>query len=641
MTYTFKLARRLAVSRTFGMLPALILFAACSGGDATGPEGSPGTHPSGTQDSWRPREIVPVAVRINPSQVTVETNQLIRFMAHGRTSAGDSVGAPVTWSATGGTILPDGRFSSAAVGSFMVTVGTRVRGEERIDTATVQVVRRHPELALIQVTPEAATLAPGANQQFGATGRLRDGRPVPVGAVWQAGGGSIDAGGNYVAGDTAGTYLVIATSPRMTLADTASVTIRAPAPLPPPPASPPESLPSNPPLPLPVPPDSTPSTPPAPTPVLQKVTLLPSSATLARGATRQFVAYGRMSNGDSVSVNVVFVATGGTVTTRGLYTAGPTAGSFRVIASSGSLADTSTVTVTVPLGSGSVTGGGIPFGPFGLLAAGVSTAPYTLNMGAVSATSLAAQIAEARAKKIRLILSMTGGAHVNYLTNRVFDEFKWKTKMDTYNTAAIKDAVAAAVADGTIVGNSVMDEPNVSGLGDGNTWGPRGTMTKVRVDGLCAYVKAMFPTLPVGVTHGHDMFEPTKSYRVCDFFADQFANRRGEVSAYRDAGVAMAKRDGMAIMFSLNILSGGIQAARDGLWDCPLTTTGGRGTHEPNCRMTPEQVRDWGQMLGSAGCAMLLWRYDDAFMSRPENLQAFKDVANFLATVPAKPCRRS
>ena len=60
---------------------------------------------------------------------------------------------------------------------------------------------------------------------------------------------------------------------------------------------------------------------------------------------------------------------------------------------------------------------------------------------------------------------MTGGSHSLYLTNGVFDLAKWKAKMDAYNTTAVKSAVAAAVADGTIIGNSVMDEPNVAGLG--------------------------------------------------------------------------------------------------------------------------------------------------------------------------------
>jgi hypothetical protein len=72
-----------------------------------------------------------------------------------------------------------------------------------------------------------------------------------------------------------------------------------------------------------------------------------------------------------------------------------------------------------------------------------------------------------------------------------------------------------------------------------------------------------------------------------------------------------------------------------------VTETGGRGTFNPNCRMTANQVRDWGIILGSAGCGMIMWRYDDAFMSDPNNVQAFRDVAARLAGLPARSCRRS
>jgi hypothetical protein len=236
-----------------------------------------------------------------------------------------------------------------------------------------------------------------------------------------------------------------------------------------------------------------------------------------------------------------------------------------------------------------------------------------------------------------MFIQMTGG-HEPYLTNGVFDMAKWKATMDTYNTPTLKQAVAAAVADGTIIGNSVMDEPHVSGLGDGNTWGPKGTMTKARVDELCAYVKGMFPTLPVGVVHQHHIFEPTKSYRTCEFIVSQYTSRFGSVTAFRDSALAYGRRDGIAIAFSMNIINGGIQSPRDGSWNCPLTTTGGRGTYDPNCRMTAQQVRDWGLLLGPAGCALVLWRYDDAFMARSDNQQAFRDIAARLATLPARSC---
>lgn len=350
----------------------------------------------------------------------------------------------------------------------------------------------------------------------------------------------------------------------------------------------------------------------------------------------------QVQTADSTAGPVVFSATGGSVTRDGLFTAGPTPGTFQVIASSRSARDTAAITVAPP--SDSETSRGIPFGPFdawdvtGLKA---NTEVFTASIGSTNPKNILERIATARAKGIKLILTMTGGGHQNYLTDGVFDMAKWQAKMDAYNTASIASAVSGAVADGTVIGNSVMDEPHVSGQGDGNTWGPRGTMTKARVDEMCAYVKRMFPTLPVGVVHPHHAFEPDNSYRVCDFLVDQYSSRQGDVTRFRDEGLAQARRDGIAIAFSINILNGGIQAKRRGPWDCSLDTTEGRGTHKPNCRMTAAQVREWGVLLGSAGCAFILWRYDDVYMANPDNQRAFADVANVLATKPRRSCTRS
>src|SRR5918999_5274048 len=185
MTYTFKLARRLAVSRHFTMLPVLLVLAAC-GGDATAPEAPTESPTSGTA---RPRDITPVTVQVNPSIVTLETNQLIQFRAHGRTSAGDSVGAAVNWSTSGGTILPDGRFSAAAIGTYTVIGVNRVRGKIQVDTSVVQVVRRPTRLAAVEVSPTDVSLAPGVSQTFTALGRLVGGDVAPIGVNWSAPGG--------------------------------------------------------------------------------------------------------------------------------------------------------------------------------------------------------------------------------------------------------------------------------------------------------------------------------------------------------------------------------------------------------------------------------------------------------------------
>ena len=636
MTYTFKLARRLAVSRTLGMLPALLLFAACSGGDATAPENSANPLTPGSTSDPRFRHTVPVTVSINPRRVTVETNQLIRFFAQGTTSVGDTIGAAVVWSASGGTILSDGRFSAAATGTFMVlaTSQERERDQERVDTAIVQVVRRQPLLKSISISPGATTLTPGLNQTFLATGYLNDGRAVPVGVRWTATGGTIDAGGTYIAGDTAGTYQVIGTNTHLPISDTAVVTIGAPEPPPPPPPS-----------------EPAPTPPPPAAPVLEQVTLVPASATLAPSATRKFAAYGRLQGGDSVAVQVVFTATGGTVTSEGLFTAGTRAGTYRVIARADSLADTSTVTVTSPLGSGPSTG--VPYGTFNLFnsATTIEPGPFSLSHTWDDPEIIVARIAAARTMGVKLMLVLTGG-HSRFLkpggntsTGTQFDIVKWKAVMDRFNTTSIKQAIAAGVQDGTIMGASVMDEPNH------RDWG--GMVSKATLDEMARYVKGYFPSLPVGVVIVH-WWRSTERYHDIDFIVDQYdwwqspngpgGGQSGNISGWRDAALAMAQANGISIAFSMNLIAGGIQdlSSPDRLeaWRCPLTTTGGRGYTTPTCRMHPTQVRDWGMLLGAAGCAVLMWRYEDTFMGRSDNQQAFKDVSDRLATLPGKSCRR-
>ena len=607
MTYTFKLARRLAVSRNYSMLPVLLVLAAC-GGDATAPDDESPT--SGTE--WRPRDLTPVAVQVNPSSVTVETNQLIHFRAHGRTSAGDSVGAAVTWSTTGGTILPDGRFSAAAIGTYTVIGLNRVRGRLQEDTSVVSVVRRHTKLAAVEVSPTSVSLTPGVSQRFTAMGRLVGGSVVPIGVNWAATGGSIDAGGTYVAGDTAGTYRVTATNTAGTLADTVSVTITAPpSPPPPPPAPPP--------------------------PAVTSLILSPPSVTLAPRATRQFAAYGRTGTGDSVTVNVTFSATGGTVTSAGLFTAGTTAGSYRVVATSGALADTSTITVSVPLGGG--TPMGIPFGPFNAwdgTQLQANTELFTTSLGSVNATNIADRIARARTKGVKLVLNMTGGSHDQYITNGKFDLTKWQNKMNTYNTAAIKAAVAQGVTDGVIIGNILQDEPQHP------SWG--GVMSKPLLDQMADYVRINFPTLPIGISMRWD-WHLEEHFRRMDFMLTQYSWRFGDVTTYINGALAVGAADGVAVGFSFNILDGG-EFPIDGVCDMPRT--GGPGTMTSpvtgkvtRCRMTPQQVRDYGLALGPSGCALLMWRYDATFMALAENQAAFQDVAGRMASLPAKSCKRS
>jgi hypothetical protein len=305
MTYTYKLSRRLAVLRALMLVMGAVWTAAC-----TDDEGM-GTFAPSPDSLRRPTGGI-VTVKVVPDSQTLEVNQSVRFAGYGVNWKGDSVWVTLGWSASGGSIGTDGLFSASQTGKFKV-IGKTGGKRQMSDTAIVIVVPPQPSVVEILVTPDTATVAAGKTRTFSAVGELSDSSTAPIGVQWNATGGTIDPSGVYKAGSNPGSYRVIAKNLVGTLADTSEVTIPEP-----------------------------------PAPTLAQVILAPATASLGAGGTQQFAAYGRTSVGDSVPVSVAFAATGGSINSNGLYTAGSTGGTFRVSAtqSGGILADTSSVTIT-------------------------------------------------------------------------------------------------------------------------------------------------------------------------------------------------------------------------------------------------------------------------------------------------------
>ena len=283
-----------------------------------------------------------------------------------------------------------------------------------------------------------------------------------------------------------------------------------------------------------------------------------------------------------------------------------------------------------------IRGKGVPYGPYGLWRDYTTLrpyrAPFTTSLNYSDARGILKQISAARKHNQSLILAMTGGGHEPYKTRGKFDMAKWKRRMDSFNRNEIKAAVAQGVRDGTIIMNNIMDEPNVK------SWG--GVMTKARLDEMARYVKRIFPTLPVGVAVIHT-WRPQERYRAVDAIITQYSWYMGNVTTWKNEAVKQARVNGTSVAFALNILNGGEQSWKTKA--CPIGKTGGKGTmgkNSPACRMTATQVREWSKALGPAGCAMIMWRYDDAFMSKAANKSAFQAAAAALTKAQGRSCRR-
>jgi hypothetical protein len=313
MTYTYRLSRRLAISNYHGMmLCSLLVLCACTGSDINEPSiieiarGGLKGRPQRQGDSTL------VLLSISPTTDSLQPAEHRAFSAKGVRKNGDTVAVEATWTATGGEITSTGEFTAGTIPGHFQVIGASV-GSSLADTSEVVIsTDDSPGLTAVVLTPHQVSLSAGATQQFTADGLLSDGSSTLATVTYSATGGTITDAGLYTAGEAAGSFQVIA-SEVGGQADTAVVEIAA-----------------------------------DPAPSLVQVVLMPSNASLMAGQSKQFSAYGVMSNGDSVGVSASYSATGGTISPSGLYTAGTAAGTFRAIAMAANQADTSVITVSSP-----------------------------------------------------------------------------------------------------------------------------------------------------------------------------------------------------------------------------------------------------------------------------------------------------
>jgi hypothetical protein len=468
------------------------------------------------------RSVTGAKVVLTPAQVTVASGATTQFTVTGLTTTGEKPAVNVTWKVTGGTVTTAGLFKAGTVAGTYRVIATSLFGAA--DTSAITVTATPSPIAKVVLTPASATLASGATVQFAAYGRTQAGDSVAATVSYTATGGTIATTGIYTAGTTPGTYRVIATA--ATHSDTSDVVISAPP------------------------------------PATAGLTLMPDIAASRPGASTQFTTQVVNASGQTTTSPVQYSATCGGITTDGIYSAPSGAsGSCLVIAAAGDKSDTTEVKLLSDSRNR-----GTPFGIFGLWSTALKVpdpglALFNASHDNIDPGNLLNQIAAARAKGVHLLLAMTGGSHERFKTNGVFDLAKWQAAMDAFNTPAIKSAVADAVADGVIIGNSVMDEPFQADQGTTyreKSWGPVGTMTKARVDGLCAYNRRIFPTMPQGVFH--DATAPSSpTARITSAISSSPSTRfgRGRSLPGGTRRSPWASEIKIAIVFSLNILDGG------------------------------------------------------------------------------------
>ena len=260
---------------------------------------------------WQ-NETDPTGIVVVPQEVTLEEGDTLTFSAFFRLANGvQASGAVVNWSSTGGQISGSGQYVAPLEGAYTIQAAT---GNGQVGSARVRVRRRSAAAVRVLVDPKSSRMGPGQAAQFNASTYYSDGKVVTGTYQWSATGGVIGPDGSYRAGTDPGTFSVIALGAGTGLADTATVTVGSMA------------------------------------PTLTSLRVVPQPVAMQAGASLQFTATGTWSDGSGAAPVVAWSATGGSISPAGFYTAGPGAGSFRVIAihQGGTRADTANVTIQPP-----------------------------------------------------------------------------------------------------------------------------------------------------------------------------------------------------------------------------------------------------------------------------------------------------
>lgn len=346
MIFTFKLARRLARLRSYGLM-ATLTVAACSGGDSpnepqldptsdlsaidispdsvtVGVDGSVQFSATSGGDTaayrrwgWRNRV---ASVSVSPGWVKLAPGNARAFTATTETAYGTSVNATLHWDATGGAIDETGKYVAGRTPGQYIVVASASNGVA--DTARVVIEEGGEVTRQVALSPASATLAPGAQQRFTLSGTASDGSTFTVEPNYAATGGSISSTGTFTAGQSTGRYRVIATDRGTGLADTAEVTIETGG-----------------------------------ADAVASVTVDPSSATLAPGETQALTARALNGAGDPISGAAITWTTSNqlvvTVSSNGLVSA-VSGGEAIVTATSGGKSGEATIVVTESSGAGFV-----------------------------------------------------------------------------------------------------------------------------------------------------------------------------------------------------------------------------------------------------------------------------------------------
>lgn len=243
--------------------------------------------------------------------------------------------------------------------------------------------------------------------------------------------------------------------------------------------------------------------------------------------------------------------------------------------------------------------------------------PFTgTQITATSSACLLRDLEMARRASARVFISFTGNPQYNR-DEGGFSFEKWTQRVDRFRNVDL----TPYIADGTILGHLLMDEPN-----DPHEWNGK-TVSLADIEGMAEYSKEVWPSMstyirafPEYLKGGH--------FPHLDAIWFQYLDRWAPLDGFIAKHFGDVEEFGFKVVTGLNVLNGGSKSS------------GIPGRRQGKNAMSADELRSWGgKLLAQPNlCAFLLWEYDEEYLSRPDIKAAIDDLAATARSQPSKAC---
>jgi hypothetical protein len=233
----------------------------------------------------------------------------------------------------------------------------------------------------------------------------------------------------------------------------------------------------------------------------------------------------------------------------------------------------------------------------------------TLVGGDISPSNALSLLSTASAKGGRMIVKLSMGR--DYFVKNADGTFsftKWKALVDRFRTVKL----GQYIADGTIVGHYLIDEPHRTAR-----WGGK-IIPHATLEAMAKYSKDIWPDMKTFVRVVPSWLASSSiTYTDLDAGWLQYESFRGDINKVLAAEVAAAKLKRLGLVVGLNVLDGGNGSSRIAGYT--------RGKYA----MSASELRSYGTALlnHTYACAFNNWMYKSSYFDRSDIKDAFSDLS--------------